>query len=128
MGSLARTPSRELMLEHDSTHQSSAAQRLVALSRWIDAPNSHRDVEAQAWSRIAKVSEEQGEVIAAFIGAIGQNPRKGVTHTLDDVTDELLDVALTALAAVEHLRGHRGDSLELFERKLRSVASRAGLD
>jgi NTP pyrophosphatase (non-canonical NTP hydrolase) len=103
------------------------AEQLVALSRWIDAPNAHRDPEAQAWSRIAKVGEEHGEVIAAFIGAIGQNPRKGVTHSLEDVTEELLDVALTALAAVEHLRGHDGEALALLERKLERVAHRAGV-
>lgn len=103
------------------------AEQLVALSRWIDAPNAHRDPEAQAWSRIAKVGEEHGEVIAAYIGAIGQNPRKGVTHSLEDVVDELLDVALTALAAVEHLRGHDGAALSLLEDKLARVARRAGL-
>ena len=103
------------------------AEQLVALSRWIDAPNAHRDAEAQAWARLAKVGEEHGEVVAAYIGAIGQNPRKGVTHTLADVTDELLDVALTALAAVEHLRGHDGRALELLEAKLEAVARRAGV-
>lgn len=100
---------------------------VVALSRWIDAPNAHRDPEAQAWSRIAKVAEEHGEAVAAYIGAIGQNPRKGVTHTVDDVVDELLDVALTALAAVEHLREHDGAALTLLETKLDRVAQRAGL-
>lgn len=126
MGTPARTSTGKFMLEH-STPANTSAHQLVALSRWIDSANAHRDVEAQAWSRISKVSEEHGEVIAAFIGATGQNPRKGITHTLDDVTDELLDVALTALTAVEHLRGHRGDALELLERKVRAVASRAGL-
>jgi len=103
------------------------AEQLVALSRWIDAPNAHRDPEAQAWARLAKVGEEAGEVVAAFIGATGQNPRKGVTHTLEDVTEELLDVALTALAAVEHLRGHDGAAFELLEAKLERVAHRAGV-
>ncbi|OJX93824.1 MAG: hypothetical protein BGO96_10060 [Micrococcales bacterium 73-15] len=102
-------------------------EKLVALSRWIDTPNAHRDPEAQAWSRIAKVSEENGEVVAAFIGAIGQNPRKGVTHTREDVVEELLDVALTALAAVEHLRGHDGAALDLLNDKLDRVAARAGV-
>lgn len=30
----------------------------------------------------------------------GQNPRKGVTHTREDVADELCDVAITALTAL----------------------------
>ncbi|GAA0380258.1 hypothetical protein GCM10009541_23500 [Micromonospora gifhornensis] len=55
--------------------------------------------------RILKVTEEAGEVAAAWIGAIGQNPRKGITHTSDDVAAELADVVLTALVAITSL-GH----------------------
>ncbi|WP_327039646.1 MazG-like family protein [Micromonospora maris] len=53
--------------------------------------------------RILKVTEESGEVAAAWIGTIGQNPRKGVTHTTDDVAAELADVVLTALVAITSL-------------------------
>lgn len=53
--------------------------------------------------RILKVTEEAGEAAGAWIGVIGQNPRKGVTHTLDDVAGELADVAMTALVAIESL-------------------------
>ncbi|WP_343444527.1 MazG-like family protein [Micromonospora schwarzwaldensis] len=55
--------------------------------------------------RILKVTEEAGEVAAAWIGTLGQNPRKGVTHTSDDVAAELADVVLTALVAIASL-GH----------------------
>jgi hypothetical protein len=34
---------------------------------------------------------------------VGQNPRKGVTHTREDVAAELADVAFTALVAIESL-------------------------
>lgn len=44
-----------------------------------------------------KVQEEAGELAAAVIGVLGQNPRKGVTHTWDDVINEAIDVALSAL-------------------------------
>ncbi|QAY70901.1 MazG-like family protein [Xylanimonas protaetiae] len=104
-----------------------AARDLVAICRWLDAHDDARDPEAVTWARIAKVSEEHGEAVAAFIGVTGQNPRKGVTHTLDDVVEELLDVAVTALGAVEHLRGTRGDSLELLADKLARIAERAGV-
>lgn len=100
---------------------------LVALSEWIDASNSHRDPEAVTWGRLAKITEEAGEVIEAYIGATGQNPRKGKTHSRHDVLEELLDVAVTALGVVEHLRGHRGDSLVLLDRKILYVAERAGV-
>lgn len=101
--------------------------RIARLSEWIDAGNTHRDPEAATWARLAKITEEAGEVVAAFIGATGQNPRKGITHTQGDVQEELLDVALTALAALEHLRDHDGRSIELLEEKLSRILKRAGL-
>jgi NTP pyrophosphatase (non-canonical NTP hydrolase) len=104
-------------------------QQLAALSIWVDTsgPNWARDPEARLWGRVAKVAEEAGEAIAALIGATGQNPRKGVTHTLDDVRGELLDVAVTALAAIEHLSGNDGTSIEALAVKLDRLIERAGI-
>jgi NTP pyrophosphatase (non-canonical NTP hydrolase) len=48
--------------------------------------------------------EEAGEAAAAWIGAIGRNPRKGTTHSRRDVAEELGDVAFTALVAAASLR------------------------
>lgn len=104
-----------------------ATKALVGLSRWIDRGNAHRDPEAIAWGRVAKIGEEFGEVMEAFIGYTGQNPRKGVTHTVFNVVDELLDVAVTALGAVEHLRDHDGQALRLLDEKIAAVATRAGV-
>jgi hypothetical protein len=103
------------------------AERLAVLSKWIDDSNHDRDPEAVTWGRLAKVSEECGEVIAAFIGATGQNPRKGITHTGEDVVEELLDVALTALCAVEHLTNSGAESMRMFDDKVHRVCARAGL-
>ncbi|MEU1051766.1 MazG-like family protein [Streptomyces sp. NPDC005876] len=72
--------------------------------------------------RMLKLSEEVGEVAEAVIGATGQNPRKGVTHTWQDVEAELCDVALTALVA---LRTLTPDTREVFERHLERVAARS---
>lgn len=102
-----------------------ASTALCELSRWIDAANVHRDPEAVTWGRLAKVSEESGEVIAAYIAATGQNPRKGVTGDQDDVIAELLDVAVTALGAVEHLTGHNGEALPSLLSKIHRVRRRA---
>lgn len=52
--------------------------------------------------RVLKLIEEAGEAAAAYIGMVGQNPRKGVTHTRQDLVDELVDVAATALCAIYH--------------------------
>ncbi|MGN6609971.1 MAG: MazG-like family protein [Jatrophihabitans sp.] len=103
------------------------ADLLVALSMWIDDGNAHRGTEARTWGRLAKVAEECGEVIQAYIGATGQNPRKGVTNDTSLVVKELLDVALTALAAVEHLDGHRGNAMDALASHIDWVAARAGL-
>lgn len=115
------------MTDHPVTEPDLFDAALVALSQWIDAGNAHRDPEAVTWGRLAKLAEEGGEVIAAFIGATGQNPRKGITHTLDDVRAELLDVAITALGAVEHLSGHTGTARHDLDAKIITVATRAGL-
>jgi NTP pyrophosphatase (non-canonical NTP hydrolase) len=74
----------------------------VSASRaWLDSANG-TDVH-ELTCRILKVTEEAGEAAGAWIGVIGQNPRKGVTHTHDEVAGELADVALTALVAIESL-------------------------
>lgn len=92
------------------------ADHIRVVSTWIDdtPANRSRDPEAALWTRVAKVIEEAGEAVAALIGVTGQNPRKGVTHTINDVRDELLDVAVTALAAVEHIDGNTGSSVPAF--------------
>ncbi|KAB2972455.1 hypothetical protein F8R89_10585 [Streptomyces sp. SS1-1] len=72
--------------------------------------------------RMLKLSEEVGEVAQAVIGATGQNPRKGVTHTWDDVQSELCDVVITALVA---LRTLTPDAREVFARHLARVTERS---
>jgi hypothetical protein len=104
-----------------------SAAALVALSQWIDAGNAGRDPEALHLHRVIKVGEEAGEVVSALIGWTGANPRKGQTHTLDELVGELLDVAVTALGAIEHLTGHEGTALDLLDRKIVRVAERAGV-
>jgi hypothetical protein len=57
---------------------------------------------AQDWARVAKVMEEAGEAIAALIACTGQNPRKGVCGTQDDMLSELADTAMTAIFGIQH--------------------------
>lgn len=125
------------------------ARQISELNAWIDKSdaNAARDPEAATWGRLAKVAEEHGEVleayiaaqgsaigrtIAAYIGFTGQNPRKGFVGEIADVRKELLDVALTALCAVEHLdvaesgRGP-GMALSALYRHIETVHRRAGL-
>ena len=67
----------------------------------------------------------RGEIVVA-----GRNvfARKGYHDaTLDDVADELCDVALTALCALEHLRGHDGGSVDVLADRLARTLARAHL-
>jgi NTP pyrophosphatase (non-canonical NTP hydrolase) len=100
---------------------------LVAISDWVDNANSELSPGEADWSRIGKVAEEVGEVVAAYYGATGQNPRKGVTGTMSDVVEELLDVAVVALGAIEHFTGHSGSALDMLDDKVVRIAQRAGL-
>lgn len=100
---------------------------LVDISRWIDAANAHRHSETNLWSRVSKAAEEGGEAMDALRGSLGENPRKGIVNTLDDVVEELLDAAVAALGAVEHIHHHDGQALALLNDKIMRVRDRAGL-
>ncbi|MEY7979874.1 MazG-like family protein [Streptomyces pilosus] len=91
------------------------------LCGWLDA---HRPADGpdHLLLRILKLSEEVGEVAQAVIGATGQNPRKGTTHTWEDVRSELCDVAVTALVA---LRTLTPDAREVLTRHLDGVTRRS---
>ncbi|MFD4562723.1 MazG-like family protein [Streptomyces sp. NPDC058469] len=92
---------------------------------WLDGnrpPNGEGGGREGLLLRVLKLSEEVGEVAEAVIGATGQNPRKGVTHTWDDVQAELCDVVITALVA---LRTLTPDTQEVFTRHLARVMERS---
>jgi NTP pyrophosphatase (non-canonical NTP hydrolase) len=73
-------------------------QHVARVVAWLNAHNGTGPTETAL--RLIKLTEETGEVMQAYIGATGQNPRKGTTHTADDVTAELCDVILTAMVAL----------------------------
>ncbi|RAO31651.1 hypothetical protein ONO23_03411 [Micromonospora noduli] len=85
---------------------------------WLDAANGTGQTELTC--RILKLTEEVGEASAAWIGLLGQNPRKGVTHTREDVAAELADVAFTALVAIESLGLDAQTALDACAEKVRS--------
>lgn len=79
--------------------------RIMEIDIWLDGQvaDAYKDQPlAQDWARISKVSEELGEAIQEFIGATGQNPRKGVYSDQAMVNNELADVVVTALLAIQH--------------------------
>ncbi|MEU0979086.1 MazG-like family protein [Streptomyces griseus] len=85
---------------------------------WLDAQNGRPEPELTL--RILKLSEEVGEVAEAWIGVLGQNPRKGVTHRRVDVADELCDVIVTASVALASIVEDPGAH---FDKKLRQIAA-----
>ncbi|AWW42669.1 hypothetical protein DN051_26975 [Streptomyces cadmiisoli] len=91
------------------------------LWQWLDANRAHGGREGLLL-RMLKLTEEVGEVAQAVIGATGQNPRKGTTHTWDDVQSELCDVVITALVA---LRTLTPDAREVFTEHLGRVRERS---
>jgi NTP pyrophosphatase (non-canonical NTP hydrolase) len=73
---------------------------------WLNQTNGHSEQETAL--RLLKVTEEAGEVAAAYIGMQGQNPRKGVTHNPVDVADELCDVIVSAMVALHSFCANPG--------------------
>ncbi len=93
-------------------------ERLVA---WLDDARTLPE-ETERILRIMKLSEEVGEATQALIGVLGQNPRKGVSHTWDDVQAELCDVILTAAVA---LRSINPEARHIFAERLKHVTTRS---
>ena len=87
---------------------------------WLDSVRT-LPPEMELLMRIMKITEEAGEVSEAVTGTTGQNPRKGVTHTWDDVAAELCDVILTAMTALATLTP---DGRKVFSEHLNRVADR----
>ncbi|MFJ3902218.1 MazG-like family protein [Streptomyces sp. NPDC090025] len=94
---------------------------ITRLHTWLGA---HQDLPRgeEILLRVLKLSEEIGETAQAVIGATGQNPRKGTTHTWQDVESELCDVIITAMVA---LRTLTPDAAEVFEGHVERVARRS---
>lgn len=69
--------------------------------RWLDRANGRPQDEITL--RVLKVGEEFGEAAQARIGMLAQNPRKGASHTAQEVAAELCDTVLAAFVALESL-------------------------
>ncbi|MEW2632467.1 MazG-like family protein [Streptomyces sp. NPDC048389] len=91
------------------------------LHAWLQENSTHPP-EQEVLLRVLKLSEEVGEVAQAVIGAKGQNPRKGTTHSWQDVESELCDVVITAMVA---LRTLTPDAAETFTFHLDRVVNRS---
>ncbi|MFD7259802.1 MazG-like family protein [Streptomyces sp. NPDC059874] len=71
--------------------------------------------------QVLKIGEEFGEAAQAVIGAKGTNPRKGHSHSWEDVHDEVCDVIITGMVALARMRP---DAAEYFAGQLRLKAGK----
>lgn len=84
------------------------------------------DIDEQ--TLIMKIAEEFGEAVQAYIGVTGQNPRKGVYGTRDDIQKELADVIVTAgIAMIAIAGGDADDARAHLEKRLDLVTERVGV-
>lgn len=97
---------------------------IAALVAWLDAKNGRDPHEITL--RVGKIAEEFGEVWQALAGSLGQNPRKGRTHTTGDVAAELCDVIVTAAVALATITGPEQAGVHL-DSKIAALMARAGL-
>ncbi|MCX4609348.1 MazG-like family protein [Streptomyces mirabilis] len=91
------------------------------LRDWLDEQSPVSGDLAKAM-RVLKIGEEFGEVAEALHGAMRANPRKGASHTWDDVHKELVDVAITSLIALASLTP---DAQKIFDERLQRIADRS---
>ncbi|GAA4656748.1 MazG-like family protein [Streptomyces youssoufiensis] len=101
-----------------------AARAAVA---WLDAANATRDRAEETALRLLKLTEETGEVMNAYTGLTGHNPRKGVTHERADVAAELCDVILTAAVVLHEFSDDPAGTLDAHVRGV-TERMRAGTD
>jgi len=95
-------------------------QVIVEVDKWLDdnVSQEYKDQPlAQDWARISKTAEEIGETVSAEIGATGQNPRKGMTSTKEDMLYELADTAMTAILAIQHFTKDNHETRDILRRK-----------
>jgi len=92
---------------------------IADLAAWLDRSNGRGDHEVTL--RIMKIGEEFGEAVQARIGMLGQNPRKGATHSREELAGELCDVIVTAMVALASTVDEPG---AIFDAKLRKIRDR----
>lgn len=100
------------------------ADSLAAESRRIDEHLADRDQAGRIEYRILKLGSEWGELTDAWLGVSGQNRRKGITHTREDLKREALDLAVTALEVWEHLDGAEGRVMHALLQHVRHLDQR----
>lgn len=98
---------------------------IADITAWLDDSNPANPHEDSM--RVLKLVEEAGEAAAAYIGMVGQNPRKGITHTREQFLAELADVALAALCAIQHFTRDTETTRRALDAKAAAIIARANI-
>ena len=91
------------------------------LVEWLDAKDNATPESARLL-RLQKIQEEVGEVAQAAMGAQSANPRKGPSHTWEDVQHELCDVILSSMVALATLTP---EADKIFQERLALITARS---
>jgi NTP pyrophosphatase (non-canonical NTP hydrolase) len=62
----------------------------------------HTELSAASQKRLAGCTMAIGRAVSALIACTGQNPRKGISGTTDEMLDELADVVCCGMFAIQH--------------------------
>ncbi|GGY15717.1 MazG-like family protein [Streptomyces djakartensis] len=95
----------------------------TTIARLVSRLEEHSTLprEQRILLQLLKIQEEAGEVAEAVIGAMGQNPRKGYSHTWDEVEAEVCDVIVTGMVALARMNA---DAPGVFARHLERIRRR----
>jgi NTP pyrophosphatase (non-canonical NTP hydrolase) len=96
-------------------------EQVEQIRRWLDDDAEQVGPADRRLLRVMKIVEEAGEVAEAIQGAYGANPRKGRSHTWNDVQTELVDVIVTAMVALATVSP---DARHQFQERLDALVAR----
>jgi NTP pyrophosphatase (non-canonical NTP hydrolase) len=94
---------------------------------WLDSavsPEYLAQPLARDITRLSKLFEEAGEALKKFSQATGENPRKGVTSTMEEVMDEVGDAWLTAILGVQHFTKDTAETARILRRAMHKLEQR----
>lgn len=102
------------------THMTDTWQTIAHLADRLE-DHSPLPREQRILLQLLKIQEEAGEVAEAVIGAMGQNPRKGHSHTWNDVESEVCDVIVTGMVTLIRMNP---DAEAVFAQHMQRIADR----
>ncbi|MER8235078.1 MazG-like family protein [Streptomyces sp. NPDC094049] len=91
---------------HRSAGGSAPWETVGALAALFSGFDSGQGIPAEEqWTlQVLKLTEEVGEAAQAVVGVRGTNPRKGRSHTWEQVAEEVADVVITGMVTLARMR------------------------